>query len=332
MTGLVFKISRAAARVGAGGFDSHVPPPDGSGAEGGREQKGRFGLDVDLHDEEKATGVAIQGERGSFSEQASVQMVPGPVEFLCCRTFDDVFLRTAQGECGCCVIPIENSLAGSIHRNYDLLVRHGLKIRQETNLPVEHSLITLAGGTFGDVKTVRSHPVALDQCELFFKRYPHLVRETGYDTSGSVKEIVEGGLREHAAIAGKNAAWFYGAKVLMERIEDREENFTRFFLLSDESSVSEAADKTSIVFSFKNAAGALFKCLSVFALRDIDLTKIESRPIHGRPWEYLFYLDFLGNTGEARVRNALSHLGELTEFLTVLGCYLRDATHEKKGM
>ena len=289
-------------------------------------------MDTDLHDEGEATRVAIQGERGSFSEQAAMRMVPGPVEFLCCRTFDDVFLRTARGECGCCVIPIENSLAGSIHRNYDLLVRHGLRIRQETNLPVEHSLITLAGGAFEDVKTVRSHPVALDQCELFFKRHPHLVRETGYDTSGSVKEIVEEGLRDHAAIASRNAARFYGAKVLMERIEDREENFTRFFLLSNQSSTSEAADKTSIVFSFRNAAGALFKCLSVFALRDVDLTKIESRPIHGRPWEYLFYLDFLGNTGETRVRNALGHLEELTEFLAVLGCYPRDATHEKKGM
>ena len=289
-------------------------------------------LDADLHDKRNATRVAIQGERGSFSEEAAMQMVPGPLEFLCCRTFDEVFLRTARGECGCCVIPIENSLAGSIHRNYDLLVRHGLRIRKETNLPVQHSLITLAGSAFEDVKTVRSHPVALDQCELFFKRHPHLVRETGYDTSGSVKEIVEEGLRDHAAIAGRNAARFYGAKVLMERIEDREENFTRFFLLSSKSSVSETADKTSVVFSFKNAAGALFKCLSVFALRDIDLTKIESRPIHGRPWEYLFYLDFLGNTGETRVRNALGHLGELTEVLTVLGCYPRDATHEKKGM
>ena len=289
-------------------------------------------MDVDLHDDGNATRVAIQGERGSFSELAARRMIPGPLEFLCCRTFDDVFSRTAGEECACCVIPIENSLAGSIHRNYDLLVRNGLRIRHETNLPVEHSLIALAGAAFEDVKTVRSHPVALDQCELFFKRHPHLVRETGYDTSGSVKEIVEEDLRDHAAIASKNAARFYGARVLMERIEDSEENFTRFFLLSSKSSVSEAADKTSVVFSFKNAAGALFKCLSVFALRDIDLTKIESRPIHGRPWEYLFYLDFLGNTGETRVRNALSHLGELTEFMAVLGCYPRDATHEKKGM
>lgn len=289
-------------------------------------------METGLHRKEEVTRVAIQGERGSFSEQAAMRMIPEPLEFLCCRTFDEVFLRTAGGECGCCVIPIENSLAGSIHHNYDLLVRHGLRIRQETNLPVEHSLITLAGRAFEDVKTVRSHPVALDQCELFFKRHPHLVRETGYDTSGSVKEIVEEGLRDHAAIAGKNAARFYGATVLMERIEDSEENFTRFFLLTSRSPVSEAADKTSVVFSFKNAAGALFKCLSVFALRDIDLTKIESRPIHGRPWEYLFYLDFLGNTDETRVRNALGHLGELTEFLTVLGCYPRDSTHEKKGM
>ena len=146
------------------------------------------------------------------------------------------------------------------------------------------------------------------------------------------KRIVEEDLRDCAAIAGKQAAEYYGGNIVMRGIQDNRENFTRFVLLGGELETRKTADKTSIAFSFGNAAGALFKCLSVFALRDIDLTKIESRPIHGRPWEYLFYLDFLGNTGEESTLKALDHLGELTEFLEILGCYPRDASHEKKGM
>jgi len=172
----------------------------------------------------------------------------------------------------------------------------------------------------------------LDQCERFFEKFPRLVKRSAYDTSGSVKRIVEENLRDCAAIAGREAAEYYGGNIVMRGIQDNRENFTRFVLLGSELETTKQADKTSIAFSFGNAAGALFKCLSVFALRDIDLTKIESRPIHGRPWEYLFYLDFLGNTGEENTRKALDHLGELTEFLEVLGCYPRDASHEKKGM
>ena len=276
--------------------------------------------------------VAIQGERGSFSEEAALQLLPECLDILCCQTFDDVFCCTAKGECGYCVIPIENSLAGSIHKNYDLLVRHGLKICREINLPIQHSLISLDGSCFEEIKIVISHPVALDQCEVFFTEHPHLVRRTGYDTSGSVKEIIEKGLGGHAAIASERAADFYGGKVLIRGVEDNKENFTRFFLLSKEDRELEGADKTSVVFSFRNAPGALFRCLSVFSLRDIDLTKIESRPIQGRPWEYMFYLDFLGHTGETRIKNALAHLGELTEFLELLGCYPRDLSHERKGM
>ncbi|MEE8122383.1 MAG: prephenate dehydratase domain-containing protein, partial [Anaerolineales bacterium] len=185
---------------------------------------------------------------------------------------------------------------------------------------------------FEEIKTVFSHPVALDQCDRFFERFPHLVKRSAYDTSGSVKRIVEESLRDCAAIAGIQAAEYYGGDVAMKGIQDSKENFTRFVLLGREPEIQEKADKTSIAFSFGNAAGALFKCLSVFALRDIDLTKIESRPIHGRPWEYLFYLDFLGKASEETTLKALDHLRELTEFLEVLGCYPRDTSHEKKGM
>ena len=230
------------------------------------------------------------------------------------------------------MVPLENSLSGSIHKNYDLLLRYKLKISREINLQIKHNLITAPDVSFEEINTVFSHPVALDQCERFFEKFPRLIKRSAYDTSGSVKRIVEENLRDCAAIAGRQAAEYYGGNIVMRGIQDNRENFTRFVLLGSELETTKKADKTSIAFSFGNAAGALFKCLSVFALRDIDLTKIESRPIHGRPWEYLFYLDFLGNTGEESTLKALDHLRELTEFLEVLGCYPRDTSHDKKGM
>jgi len=276
--------------------------------------------------------VAIQGERGSFSEEAGRNLFGPKFSCRCCRTFEEVFRLTVEGQVPHCLVPLENSLAGSIYKNYDLLSRHRLRILGETNLQIRHNLIALPGISFAEVKTVLSHPVALDQCEKFFARYPQLERRSGYDTSGSVKEILEKNLRDCAAIAGRGAAEFYGGQILMSGIEDNEENFTRFVLLGTEMEVSDQANKTSIVFSFKNSPGALFKCLSVFALREIDLTKIESRPIHGRPWEYLFYIDFLGNVKETRVKRALSHLEEITEFLEVLGCYPAANPELARGM
>lgn len=280
----------------------------------------------------KEETVAIQGERGSYSEVAATNLLGDAAKLQCCERFEDVFKMATAGDARYCLVPLENSLSGSIHKNYDLLLRHQLKITREINLQIEHNLITAAGVAFEEIKTVFSHPVALDQCDRFFEKFPRLVKRSAYDTSGSVKRIIEENLRDSAAIAGKQAAEYYGGDIAMTGIQDNKENFTRFVLLSREPEVEEDADKTSIAFSFGNAAGALFKCLSVFALRDIDLTKIESRPIHGRPWEYLFYLDFLGNTGEENTLKALDHLRELTEFLEVLGCYPRDASHKKKGM
>jgi len=280
----------------------------------------------------KEITVVVQGERGSYSEAAAARLLGDKTVVRCCERFEDVFKLATENNTQYCLIPLENSLSGSIHKNYDLLLRHKLKITREINLQIKHNLITAPGVSFKEIKKVFSHPVALDQCDHFFEKFPHLVKCSAYDTSGSVKRIVEEDLRDCAAIAGKQAAQYYGGDIVMKGIQDNKANFTRFVLLGRELEIGEKADKTSIAFSFGNTAGALFKCLSVFALRDIDLTKIESRPIHGRPWEYLFYLDFLGNTGEESTLKALDHLRELTEFLEVLGCYPRDTSHDKKGM
>ncbi len=284
-----------------------------------------------IRDTREVIAVSIQGERGSFSEEATLLLLGKGIEFHCCEAFEEVFRATSQGQTRYCVVPIENSLAGSIHKNYDLLLRYGLKIVQEVNLPIQHHLIGVEGTTFDQIRTVMSHPVALDQCERFFERFPHLIKQTAYDTSGSVKRIVSKNMRDCAGIAGARAAEYYKGEILMRGIEDNEENFTRFFLLSPERETAEAANKVSIVFSFQNTPGALFKCLSVFASREIDLAKIESRPIHGRPWEYLFYLDFQGSVDEDRTREALNDLERIAEFMEILGCYPSASSQEDGG-
>lgn len=253
------------------------------------------------------------------------------VEIKSYKRFEDVFQSVGKEVEGS-LVPIENSLTGSIHRNYDLLLRHKLKINAELYLRIHHCLIGVPGSSLKQVERVISHPVALNQCEKFFIEHPAMVPEVGQDTSGSVREILAANKVERAAIAGRQAAEFYGGRVLAEGIEDNPENYTRFVLLQPEMRMMEKANKTSIVFSFKNVPGALFKSLSVFALRDIDLAKIESRPIHGRPWQYLFYLDFLGNVTDDIVRNALNHLSEITELMEVLGCYARDTSIQERRM
>jgi len=265
--------------------------------------------------------IAIQGERGSYSETAALLLLGQAVEIKCCKHFKEVFSATSTQQVQSCLIPIENSLTGSIHKNYDLLLRHRLKITREINLPICHSLIAFPGVHFSQIETVISHPVALDQCEKFFEKFPKLKRKSAYDTSGSVQQVMQQKMQTCAAIASSQAAEFHGAQVLMERIEDNKENLTRFVLLSRHLKISPSADKTSVAFSFENKPGGLFKCLSVFAQHHIDLMKIESRPIHGQPWEYLFYLDFLGNTKDKQTRSALNRLSKATNFLEVLGCY-----------
>jgi prephenate dehydratase len=271
---------------------------------------------------------AFQGELGAFSQVAAAQLAGKdciPVPF---QSFEEVFVSVVNGKCHCAVIPIENTLHGSVHENYDHLLKYDLPIRGETFVRIVHNLITPQGVKFSQIKRVFSHPVALNQCRHFFEDHPAIEKTTYYDTAGSVKMVMEEGLKDAGAIASANAAAIYGAKILKKSIEDDRENFTRFFLLEKPKRGAKflkpgAAKrfKTTVVFTTRNLPGALFRSLSAFALRDINLTKIESRPLRGKPWEYLFYLDFVGHVEDPACRNALNHLAELADLLRVLGCY-----------
>ena len=265
--------------------------------------------------------VAFQGEPGAYSEQA-VFNYHGQVETLPCESFDAVFHAVNADACTSALIPIENSLAGSIHQNYDLLLRNNLHIVGEYFLRVRHCLIVNPGVTKTEIKKAISHPQALGQCAGYLQSHG-IKAEQVYDTAGSVKMLKESGARDTAAIASRRAAELYGMQILEEGIEDNPENFTRFLAIRSEAVVPESESKTSIVFTLKNQPGALFKAMSVFALRDIDLTKIESRPLQGKPWEYLFYIDLIGAAHEETVKRALDHLGEYAVTLRVLGSYPR---------
>jgi prephenate dehydratase len=287
--------------------------------------------------------VAIQGERGSFSHEAAERMLPRCTVVPCARSVE-VFDRLERGSVQAAVIPIENTLAGTVAEHADLLVTRDVFIRREYLLRIVHNVIAAPGVKLASLRQVLSHPVALDQCRDFFRKHPKIEPIAFYDTAGSVKHVIAEALPDAAGIAGRQAAREYAGKILQAGIEDDKRNFTRFFLIRRRVSVHSVhfsqkrrearhpreseytrqippgANKTSIAFHVKNAPGALFKSLSVFALRDITLSKIESRPMRGRPWEYVFYVDFLRGDDEP-ARNALRHLGEVAEFVKVLGIY-----------
>ena len=273
----------------------------------------------------KRMRAGFQGERGAFSQVAVQQLLGSDAEPVPFQRFDQVFTALASGEIDAAVIPIENTLHGSVHENYDHLLNFDLNIVAETNVRISHSLIAPPGITFARVKRVYSHPVALNQCLRFFAANPGIERVPFYDTAGSVKTIMEERPAAAAAIASSVAADIYGAKVLKRNLEDDPSNFTRFFLLRRPGHRTKQPDarvwKTSLVFSTRNVPGSLFRSLSAFSLRDIDLMKIESRPLRGKPWEYLFYVDFIGRADDAKVQKALGHLSELADFLRVLGTY-----------
>ncbi len=248
-------------------------------------------------------------------------MIKGPVTPIPCETFDAVFDSVESGYARLGVIPIENSLIGSIHRNYDLLLERELKVIGESQMRIVHSLIVPPGVSLRDIRQVYSHPAALDQCRRFFQKHPAMRPISYYDTAGAVRLLAESSPRDAAAIASPYAAELYRMKQARKSIEDTKSNFTRFLLLSRRAAAFTGQAKTSIVFSLKHEPGSLFKALSVFALRDIDLTKIESRPLRKKAWEYYFYLDLAGATRESRVHHALNHLQEITHFVKVLGTY-----------
>ncbi len=267
------------------------------------------------------TKVAFQGEPGSFSQHAANKIFGARIEPLFCLSFEDVFLSVARKRAECGVIPIENTLAGSIHQNFDLLAHHSLEVVAETSLRVEHNLITHPGTGFRQIRQIYSHPAAMEQCKRLLRRLKKVERISFYDTAGSVKFIRDQGLRNAAAIASEDAAHIYGMSILRRGIEDDPENFTRFLALARRRRFPPGGGKTSIVFGLRNEPGVLFKALSVFALRNIDLTKIESRPIRGKRWEYLFYLDLQSDQRTRECVNALRHLRELAPYLKVLGSY-----------
>jgi prephenate dehydratase len=278
--------------------------------------------------------IAIQGERGSFSHEAAERMVPRCSVVPCTRSAE-VFDRVEGGTVDAAVIPIENTLAGTVAEHADLLVSCNVFIQAEYLLRIIHNVIAAPGVPLTSVRRVLSHPVALDQCRNFFRQHARIEAVPFYDTAGSVKHVIENNLRDAAGIAGRQAAREYSGKILKAGIEDEKGNFTRFFLIRKvgrtsrshsqvgavyERLIPRGANKTSIAFKVKNVPGALFKSLSVFALRDISLSKIESRPMRGRPWEYVFYVDFLRGDDEP-AQNALRHLGEVADFVKVLGIY-----------
>lgn len=272
--------------------------------------------------------IAFQGEPGAYSEAAAIQHFGSGVETIPCETFDDLFAAVSSQRADGAMAPIENSLAGSIHQNYDLLARHALHIIGEHILRVEHCLIGAPDAAVDDIQLVMSHPQALAQCDQYIRAH-HWKREVVYDTAGSVKMLRESGRRHVAAIASERAAQVYGMQVLARNIEDNPQNYTRFLVLAREPVEPPQPCKTSIVFTLRNVPGALFKALSVFALRDIDLTKIESRPIPGAPWEYMFYLDFAESVHAERGKRALSHLAEIASMLRVFGSYPRAESNGK---
>jgi len=268
--------------------------------------------------------VAFQGERGAFSFSAARKLLGKNVPPHPCESFKEVFEIVHKGVVTHGVIPIENTLHGSVHENYDLLLNYDLPIMGETSLRISHHLIALPGQRFQDLTRAFSHPVALNQCREFFEKNKRITPVSFYDTAGSVKMLQEQKPDGAAAIASEDAAAIYGGKILKRNIEDNRQNFTRFFLLTRQTGrrrTQTGSWKTSIVFATENAAGALFKAMACFSLRDLNLTKIESRPLRSRPWEYLFYVDIIGCQDDKALSRALENLKETASFFKVLGSY-----------
>src|SRR6202521_4864853 len=273
----------------------------------------------------KTMRAAFQGEPGAFSEAAAIQLLGERITTVPRATFDAAFRAVPEGAADALLVPVENSLAGSVVRVYDLLLESDLAIVAETILPIEHHLIGCPGATLQGLRSVASHPMAPAHCARFFSSHPELKRVPAEDTAGSVREALSRGDKSYAAIAGRRAAEHYHGVILAGSIQDNAENFTRFVLLLPENEtttwISPEARKVSLAMRLAHRPGALLASLEPFAQHGVNLLKIESRPIHGHPWEYQFFLDVeAGDT--SRLEQALAGVRSATSELRVLGRYV----------
>ena len=272
---------------------------------------------------EQAEGmrIAIQGEPGSFSHEAALKLVADAV-IVPFALSAEVFAAVSRGDADAAVIPIENSLAGSVSEHFDLLISHDVQVERETLLRIRHNLIGISGAAIDHIDRVFSHPVALAQCRRFLAEHPRMEAFAFYDTAGSVKQLMHLRDRHAAAIASESAAYYYGAQILEANIEDNPENYTRFFLVRRSSKVVCAPDanKISLAFSMENRPGSLVAVLTELAAIGTNLTKLESRPVHGKPWEYIFYVDCQLNNPEEGER-AIAALKQHCAMVKLLGCY-----------
>lgn len=264
--------------------------------------------------------VAFQGERGAFSEDAVIKLFGPDVDFLPCVGLRDVFQSVLEDRVDFGVVPVENSQAGSINETYDLLLVYPLNIFAEVILRVSHCLMALPGENLADIRTIRSHPQALAQCEEFLNKLGAEVVPS-YDTAGSAKMIKERQLKGCAAIANRRAADIYGLEILVPHIETNINNYTRFFAISKEKAKPDRRNKTSLVFATRHVPGALYSILGIFASRNINLTKLESRPSKSKPWEYVFYADFEGHVDSETHQEAIAELQQQATFVRILGSY-----------
>lgn len=273
--------------------------------------------------------VAFQGERGAFSEEASRQHFGQDVQTLPCRTFEDIFAAVDEGRADYGMVPIENSTAGSINKSFDLLLDHDLKLHGEILLRVHHNLLTIPGNA-GTITQVRSHPQALAQCESYLNRHKYAA-VPWYDTAGSAKDLAAEPQAGVGVIASKLAAETYGLEIVDERIEDIPNNYTRFFVVGRGEPPHAANCKTTLVFAVPNTPGSLYQALGEFANRNVNLTKLESRPRRNRPWQYVFYLDLDGHWQDPAISAAVVSLLNRAAFVKLLGSYPAAQPLESNG-
>lgn len=285
---------------------------------------------ADIANLSKKSRVAFQGEKGSFSEAAALGILGEDCQTVPCQTFEDLYKAIDLDFADYILSPLENSLVGSVHRCYDLLLHCNLHIVAEIILPISHFLVAAPNVTFETITTVESHPVALAQCERFLAAHPDLKGVAADDTAGSVRRVVESGDTTRAAIGGKRTAEIYGGKILREHIEDHAENYTRFVLLSPNPNESETGSKISLIVRLKHQPGALHNALRPFVRRGIDLSKIESRPIKGAPWQFNFYFDLKMPSSESELRGALEEIKEQAEEVRYLGRYSKIELSDEK--